>query len=109
MDYGPSPKLSGWPIPGNGLRRSQSSRFRHCSRCARFAVLRSFHWGKCMTVVSLADHSRVEAVPDQVSCDLAGEAVILNLKNGIYFGLDPVGARIWSLIQKPTTFADLRI
>ena len=46
--------------------------------------------------------SSVTAVRDQVSCDLAGEAVILNLKSGFYYGLDPVGARIWSLIQKAT-------
>jgi len=35
------------------------------------------------------------------TCDLAGEAAILGLKNGIYYGLDPVGARIWNLIQTP--------
>lgn len=62
-----------------------------------------------MAAVFLADYSRVEAAPDQVSCDLGEEAAILNLKSGVYFGLDPVGARVWSLIQKPTTFADLRI
>jgi coenzyme PQQ synthesis protein D (PqqD) len=62
-----------------------------------------------MAGIFFADHSRVEVVPEQVSCDLAGEAVILSLKSGVYFGLDPVGARIWSLIQEPTTFADLRI
>jgi len=38
---------------------------------------------------------------DQVSCDLAGEAVILNIKSGIYYGLNPVGATIWDLIQEP--------
>lgn len=39
---------------------------------------------------------------DQVSCDLAGEIAILNLKNGVYYGLDDVGARIWHLLQQPT-------
>jgi Coenzyme PQQ synthesis protein D (PqqD) len=34
---------------------------------------------------------------------LADEAVILNLQNGMYYGLDPVGTRIWSLIQEPRT------
>jgi Coenzyme PQQ synthesis protein D (PqqD) len=47
--------------------------------------------------------SIVVAAKDQVSCDLAGEAVILNLKSGIYYGLNPVGARVWSLIQQPQT------
>ncbi|NTV99669.1 MAG: lasso peptide biosynthesis PqqD family chaperone [Oscillochloris sp.] len=45
--------------------------------------------------------SSVVVSADQIASDLAGEAVILNLKNGIYYGLDQVGARIWSLIQAP--------
>ena len=45
---------------------------------------------------------------DQVSCDLAGEAAILGLKNGVYYGLDPVGARIWSLIQVPVVVSAVR-
>ncbi len=52
--------------------------------------------------------SRVAASPEQVSCDLAGEAVMLNLKNGVYYGLDPVGARIWSLIQEPRLVREIR-
>lgn len=40
---------------------------------------------------------------DQVSCDLAGEAVILNLKSGKYFGLNEVGARIWELLKEQRT------
>jgi coenzyme PQQ synthesis protein D (PqqD) len=31
---------------------------------------------------------------------LDGEAVILNLKKGIYFGLNEVGTRVWQLIQE---------
>lgn len=46
--------------------------------------------------------TQVKASTDQVSCDLDGEAAILDLQNGIYYGLDPVGARIWELIQSPT-------
>jgi len=50
---------------------------------------------------TLSRRSIVVAAKDQVSCDLAGEAAILNIKNGVYYGLDPVGARIWQLIQQP--------
>jgi hypothetical protein len=35
-----------------------------------------------------------------VSRELEGEAVILNLESGTYFGLNEVGTRIWSLIQE---------
>lgn len=47
--------------------------------------------------------STVVMSKEQVSCELAGEAVILNLRSGVYFGLNPVGARVWSLIQEPQT------
>jgi hypothetical protein len=52
--------------------------------------------------------SRIVAAKDQVSCNLAGESVILNLKNGIYYGLNPVGARIWSLIQERKRVEEVR-
>jgi hypothetical protein len=57
---------------------------------------------------SISDRSVVVVAKDQVSCDLAGEAAILNVKNGVYYGLDPVGARIWSLIQEPRAVAEIQ-
>ena len=44
----------------------------------------------------------------QISCDLGDEAVILNLDTGEYFGLDPVGARIWGWLKGPQTVVSLR-
>ena len=58
--------------------------------------------------VKLGIESRVVVSKDQVSCDLEGEAAILNLKNSVYYGLDPVGARVWQLIQEPTSLAQIR-
>ena len=52
--------------------------------------------------------STVVAAKDQVSSDLGGEVAILDLKAGVYYGLDAVGARIWSLIQKPRTVNEIR-
>ena len=57
---------------------------------------------------TISDRSVVVAAKDQVSCDLAGEAAILNIKNGVYYGLDPVGARIWNLMREPRGVADIR-
>ena len=51
-----------------------------------------------MELVSL--EAQVFVGEDVVSRELDGEAVILNLESGTYFGLDPVGTRIWSLLQK---------
>lgn len=52
--------------------------------------------------------SSIVAAKEQVSSDLAGEAVILNLKSGKYYGLNEVGARIWNLLQEPRTLNEIR-
>lgn len=43
---------------------------------------------------------KVHIANDIVFRDLAGEAVILNLATGTYFGLDEVGTRIWHLLTQ---------
>lgn len=45
---------------------------------------------------------------DLVSTELGGETVILHLGDGVYYGLDPIGTRIWSLIQTPQSVAQVR-
>jgi hypothetical protein len=42
----------------------------------------------------------ITVAPDIVFREVDGEAVILNLDSGLYFGLDQVGTRIWQLIQQ---------
>ena len=44
--------------------------------------------------------SSVELSDDAIFREMDGEAVILNLESGTYFGLDPVGTRIWQLVEK---------
>jgi hypothetical protein len=50
----------------------------------------------------------VVAGNDQVNADLDEEVVLLNLKSGEYYGLNAVGATIWSLIQVPSSVEALR-
>ena len=45
---------------------------------------------------------------NQVSSELAGQSVILNIDRGIYFGLDEIGARVWNLIQQPQKMSVVR-
>jgi hypothetical protein len=52
--------------------------------------------------------SIVVVTSEQVSCDLDGEAAILNLNDGVYYGLDEVGATIWNLIQQPRAVGEIR-
>jgi hypothetical protein len=39
---------------------------------------------------------------------VGNETVLLDLASGTYFGLDPVGARIWQLIGKEDAGGSLR-
>jgi hypothetical protein len=51
-----------------------------------------------MAAISLESSLRVGG--DVVFRELDGEAVILNLTSGIYFGLDETGTRMWQLIDR---------
>jgi Coenzyme PQQ synthesis protein D (PqqD) len=52
--------------------------------------------------------SIIIAAKGPISCDLAGEVAILDVKYGTYYGLNAVGARIWNLIQEPKTVNEIR-
>jgi len=56
---------------------------------------------------ALTLESRIALAKDQVACDLAGEVAIVNLQNGVYYGLDPTGARIWKLLGDSVTLDQL--
>ena len=56
----------------------------------------------------LSLQSIVVATSEQVSCPLGDESAILNLKNSIYYGANPVASSVWKLIQQPKCVADLR-
>lgn len=60
-----------------------------------------------MIPMKLTLDSTIMVAQDVVSCDLVEEAAILNLKDGVYYGLNPVGARIWNLIQKPVKVSEI--
>ena len=48
-------------------------------------------------------NSRVRIQEDVLFQELQGEAVLLNLKTGVYLGLNQVGTRIWQLLQEDGT------
>ncbi|MDJ0736675.1 MAG: lasso peptide biosynthesis PqqD family chaperone [Nostocaceae cyanobacterium] len=57
---------------------------------------------------TISKHSIVVASKEQVSSNLSGDAIILDMKSGTYYGLDEVGASIWSLIQRPKTVEEIK-
>lgn len=52
--------------------------------------------------------SIVGATTEHVSCTLGDEAAILNLKNTVYYGLNPVGARVWNLVKQSRSVSEIR-
>jgi Coenzyme PQQ synthesis protein D (PqqD) len=56
---------------------------------------------------SISADSHIVLSTDQASCDLAGELAVVNLRSGVYYGLDPMGTHIWKLLQEPLTFTAL--
>jgi hypothetical protein len=50
----------------------------------------------------------VVASDDLLASDFDHELVILNLRDGVYYGLQDVGARIWKLVQQPVTLKGIR-
>ena len=56
----------------------------------------------------LSECSVIRITKDAVHCDVEDEVVILGLKDGVYYGLNPIGAFIWNLIQEPKTVAEIR-
>lgn len=57
---------------------------------------------------AISGPSKVSVAPEQICSDLAGETVILNLKTGMYYGLNALGTRIWELIQEPRSVDAIR-
>lgn len=54
--------------------------------------------------VSVVDKSSTVVVTEnQTSTEVGGERVILDLDRGVYYGLNEVGARIWAMMESPTT------
>lgn len=44
-------------------------------------------------------NTRISISDNVVSADLDGEAVLLNIETGVYFGLDQLGTEIWKGIE----------
>jgi hypothetical protein len=51
------------------------------------------------------------ATPDQVAANLtmgtSESVIILGMKDGIYYELSDVGARMWALLQQPCSFESI--
>jgi hypothetical protein len=60
-----------------------------------------------MSLMTLAPTDRLACAPEVLSRVLDGEAILLHLGSGTYFGMNEVATRAWELIVAGTTWADM--
>lgn len=51
----------------------------------------------------MTPQSEVKACEEVISTELDGEAVLMHVSRGLYYGLNPVGAAIWDLMKQPVS------
>lgn len=52
-------------------------------------------------------NSTIRQIDDIVTSDIDNEKVMMSIEKGQYFGLEPVGSRIWEMIEQPVTVTSL--
>jgi hypothetical protein len=60
------------------------------------------------TRVTLADDQHFACSADVLARVLDGEAVLLDLASGEYFGLNSVGTRVWELLSAGRSYGEVR-
>ena len=58
--------------------------------------------------MELSGSTIVTVSKDYVYCKVEDEMVLLGMEDGIYYGLNPVGAFIWEEIKEPKTIDEIR-
>ena len=56
---------------------------------------------------TLSDSAIVVVARDVLANEFGAEHVLLNLKNGTYYGVEEVGGEIWKMLQTPVSFGRL--
>ena len=55
------------------------------------------------------DGDQIVTSPDLLTTRVDGEVMAMSVDRGACYGLDPIGSRIWELVETPTTVGDLVI
>ena len=55
----------------------------------------------------MQEHAVIQRAPGAVEAKVDDQVVLLSPLDFSYHALDPVGARIWSLLEGPLTFSEL--
>ena len=55
----------------------------------------------------LSLESKVQRSSEPLQAGLDGEVVMMSVEKGSYYGLDPVGSRIWELLEAPRKVSEV--
>lgn len=61
-----------------------------------------------MNAPPLPETATVVIAGDVLASDFGAEVVILSLRDGVYYSLEEVGARIWGLLKSPIRVTAIR-
>jgi hypothetical protein len=56
---------------------------------------------------TISTATRIARPEDLLFTEVDGEAVLMSVENGRYYGLDPIGTEIWRRMEHPTRVAAL--
>ncbi len=60
-----------------------------------------------MEKINISAESVVSQIEEIVASDIDDEKVMMSVEKGQYYGLDPIGSRVWELIEKPVKVSEL--
>jgi Coenzyme PQQ synthesis protein D (PqqD) len=63
---------------------------------------------KTASMPTLELETKVLASKDVLSAELGGEISLLNVKSGVYFTLNSVGASVWRQIHEPKSLVEIK-
>lgn len=57
--------------------------------------------------MKIASKTLISKTDNCVGVQLGNESVLMSIEKGEYYSLDPIGSRIWELLQTPKAFEQL--
>ncbi|QNQ10013.1 PqqD family protein [Sphingomonas alpina] len=57
----------------------------------------------------IEDTAVISRKPTLIAADVADEAILLDVDSGYFFQLNKTAARIWNLVEEPSTLSDLYV
>lgn len=55
----------------------------------------------------ISPETHIRRRPPVLSTEVEGEAVMMDMEQGLYFGLDEIGTDIWRRLEEPVTVGEL--